>query len=94
MFFSIGQHEDLQNCIPFYTYLDNDTSELTFVYPLEEAVNASKERNTTLWIAILDGYDLTGEQKKLLEDRDLSLQKAANFDFDRYKCTFYKVVTR
>ena len=94
VFFSIGQHEDLQNCIPFYTYLDDDTSELTFVYPLEEAVNASKERNTTLWIAILDGYDLTGEQKKLLEDWDLSLQKAADFDFDRYKCTFYKVVTR
>ena len=41
--FCIGQHEELQNCIPFYTYLDSEGEELTFVYPLENAIETDRD---------------------------------------------------
>ena len=94
IFFSIGGHEEMQNCIPFYTYLDDATNELTFVYPIEEAIKASKERGTTLWISVLDGFSPSDEQQEALDARGLELQKAADFEFDRYRCGFYRVVER
>ena len=94
IFFSIGGHEEMQNCIPFYTYLDDATNELTFVYPIEEAIKASKERGTTLWISVLDGFSPSDEQQGALDARGLELQKAADFEFDRYRCGFYRVVER
>ncbi|MCR5672216.1 MAG: glycosyltransferase family 39 protein [Lachnospiraceae bacterium] len=94
VFFSIGGHEEMQNCIPFYTYLDEGTNELTFVYPIDEAIRVSKERGTTLWISVLEGFSPTGQQEEVLRGQGLTLQKVADFDFDRYKCSFFKVVTR
>ena len=91
VYFSIGGHEEMQNCIPFYTFLDPETAELTFVYPLEEAVKASKERGTTLWVSVLDGFAPSEEDLKIFNDNGLRMQKMADFDFDRYKCELYKV---
>ena len=89
--FCIGGHEEMENCIPFYTYLDKDAADLEFVYPLEEAVKTAGDRGTVLWIAVLDGYDISDEDGDILEKYGLKPEKAADFDFDRYKCALYKV---
>ncbi len=86
--FCIGGHEELQNCIPFYTYLDVDTAELTFIYPLDNAIKTADERGVTLWIAVLDGYSPSEEELTLLRENGLTLQKEADFEFDRYRCEF------
>ena len=90
-YYSIGGHEEMQNCIPFYTYLDRDTPELTFTTPLEEALILSEEEGTTLWISVLDGYSPSEDDSETLERYGASLEKMADFEFDRYKCEFYKV---
>ena len=87
--FCIGQHEELQNCIPFYTYLDSEGEELTFVYPLENAIETARDNGTVLWIAILEGYEPSDEQLRILKNNSLSLQKQADFEFDRYRCALY-----
>jgi hypothetical protein len=86
--FCIGGHEELENCIPFYTYLDVDTAELTFIYPLDNAIKTADERGVTLWIAVLDGYSPSEEELTLLRENGLTLQKEADFEFDRYRCEF------
>ena len=91
LFFEIGGHEEMQNCIPFYTMLDKETPELTFVYPLEEAVRKSEEGGHTLWISVLDGFEPSEDDRKILDENGLVLEKEADFEFDRYKCGFYKV---
>ena len=91
VYFSIGGHEEMQNCIPFYTYLDKQTAGLTFVYPLEEAIKESGQRGSTLWITVLDGYEPDEDQIRLLSDNGLSMIKMADFEFDRYKCEMYRV---
>ena len=80
----------MQNCIPFYTYLDPDTAELEFVYPLTEAVRVAEERGTTLWVSVLDGFTPSDEDMKILQDHGLLLDKKADFEFDRYRCGFYR----
>ena len=90
MYFSIGGHEEMQNCIPFYTYLDKETPELTFVYPLERAIEESEARGTVLWITVLDGYSPSGEDMDTLRRHGLSMVKSADFEFDRYKCEMYR----
>ena len=91
VYYSIGGHEEMQNCIPFYTYLDKNSPELEFVTPLEEAIITSKENGATLWISVLDGFEPSEDDGKTLEKYGLTLHKAADFQFDRYKCEFYKV---
>ncbi len=91
VYYSIGGHEEMQNCIPFYTYLDPDAAELTFVYPLEEAIRTADENGTTLWLSVLDGYEPSGEDMKMLEEHGLYMEKEADFEFDRYRCAFYRV---
>ena len=91
VYFSIGGHEEMQNCIPFYTYLDKDTAELEFVYPLEKAISVSRQRGTNLWITVLDGFTPSDEEQKELTDNGLTMEKMADFDFDRYKCEMYIV---
>ena len=90
VYYSIGGHEEMQNCIPFYTYLDKETPELEFVTPLEEAVLISQERGVTLWVSVLDGYEPSEDDLKTLEKYGLSLEKEANFEFDRYRCEMFK----
>ena len=82
----------MQNCIPFYTYLDKETPELEFVTPLEEAILISSERGVTLWISVLEGSSPSEDDMKTLEKYGLSLTKEADFEFDRYRCEMYKVV--
>ena len=88
----IGGHEEMENCIPFYTYVDRDTPELEFVYPLDNAISVSKERGSTLWIAVLDGFEMSPEDIEMLRGSGLTPDKAADFEFDRYKCELYKVI--
>ena len=90
--YTIGGHEELQNCIPFYTYVDDDTCELEFVYPLEEALRVSKERKTTLWIAVMEGSGPSEDDEEILQREGIVLSKEADFEFDRYKCEMYKAV--
>ncbi|MCR5302810.1 MAG: glycosyltransferase family 39 protein [Lachnospiraceae bacterium] len=94
IFFDIGGHEEMQNCIPFYTFVDSKTPDLSYVYPLERAIEASKESKTGLWISVMDGYELSEEDEETLKDNGLELQKMADFEFDRYRCGFYKAVER
>lgn len=91
IYYSIGGHEEMQNCIPFYTYIEKDTPDLTFEPSLETAIDMSDETGSTLWISVLDGYKPSEEDLALLSDRGLSMVKAADFEFDRYKCEMYKV---
>ena len=91
VYFSIGGHEEMQYCIPFYTYLDKQTAELTFVYPLEEAINEAQKRGSTLWITVLDGYRPDEEDMELLSSNGLSMTKMADFEFDRYRCEMFRV---
>ena len=90
VYYSIGGHEEMQNCIPFYTYLDKETPELEFVTPLEEAILISNERGSVLWISVLDGYEPSEDDMKTLEKYGLSLTKEADFEFDRYRCEMFK----
>ena len=92
IYFSIGGHEEMQNCIPFYTYLDKDTHDLTFVTPLETAVERSQEAGTTLWVSVLEGFAPADDDMKVLRDHGLTLKKEADFEFDRYRCEMYKVI--
>ena len=94
IFFDIGGHEEMQNCIPFYTYVDSKTPDLTVVFPLERAVEEMKKRGTVLWLSVLDGYEPSQEDLMILEENGLFMQKEADFDFDRYHCELYKVVER
>ena len=71
--------------------IDDMTPELSFVTPLEEAIITSKEKGTTLWISVLDGFAPSEDDIKTLERYSLSLEKAADFEFDRYRCEFYRV---
>jgi len=89
VFFGIGGHEEMENCIPFLSLL-GEGNDLTFVYPLDNAIKTAKDANVTLWISVLDGYEVSDEEKALLEAGGLTLQKAADFDFDRYSCTLYR----
>ena len=91
VYYSIGGHEEMQNCIPFYTYLDSKTCELTFVTPLEEAIITAEDTGVTLWISVLDGYSPSEDDVKTLEKYGLKMQKQADFEFDRYKCEMYRV---
>jgi len=91
IYYSIGGHEEMQNCIPFYTYLDAATPDLTFIHPLKEAVKTASDNKTTLWITVLDGYDPTDEESQVLRENGLSMEKMADFEFDRYRCEMYKV---
>ncbi len=91
VYYSIGGHEEMQNCIPFYTYLDEQTAELTFVYPLEAAIKEADNRNSALWITVLDGFEPGDEDRQLLLSYGLSMTKMADFEFDRYKCEMYRV---
>ncbi len=92
VFFSIGGHEEMENCIPFYTFVDDKTPELEFVTPLEDAVTLSEDRGTTLWITVLEGSEPAEDDLKALSDHSLKMEKAADFSFDRYKCEMYKVI--
>lgn len=94
LYYSIGGHEEMQNCIPFYTYLDKDGAELTFMTPLEEAVIMSQKNGTTLWISVLDGFEPSEDDLLTLDRYGLGMEKEAEFEFDRYRCDFYKVLQR
>ena len=91
VYYSIGGHEEMQNCIPFYTYLDSKTCELTFVTPLEEAIITAEDTGVTLWISVLDGYSPSEDDVRTLEKYGLKMKKEADFEFDRYKCEMYRV---
>ena len=92
VYYSIGGHEEMQNCIPFYTYLDKDSAELEFSSSLEAAINLSNERGSTVWVSVLDGYEPSEKDLAILREKGLSLEKSADFEFDRYKCEFFKVI--
>ena len=89
--YCIGGHEEMQNCIPFYTYLDKDTPELTFVHPLESAIEEARRRGTVLWVSVLDGCSPTEDETEVIKDNGLSMVKMADLEFDRYKSELYKV---
>ncbi len=90
IYYSIGGHEEMQNCIPFYTYLDAQTPELSFVYPLEEAIKESEEKGTSLWISVLEGSEPSREDMEIFDKYGITLEKKADFSFDRYRCEMYK----
>ncbi len=90
VYVSIGGHEEMQNCIPFYTYLDSECAELEFVSSLEPAIKRAKERGSTLWISVLENSAVPGEDEEILKEYGLKMRKMADFEFDRYRCEFYK----
>lgn len=90
LFFDIGGHEEMQNCIPFLS-LVSDGPELTYMYPLEDALAAAKANDVTLWISVLDGYEADYEQKMLIEVYGYTPTKVSDFEFDRYKCELYRL---
>ena len=91
VYYSIGGHEEMQNCIPFYTYIEKDTPDLTFEPSLDKAIEMSDELGSTLWVSVLDGFSPSVDDLRTLADKGLSMIKAADFEFDRYKCEMYKV---
>ena len=91
VYYSIGGHEEMQNCIPFYTYLDEDQPELEFVSSLDVAIERAKERNSTVWVSVLEGFEPSGEDLEILDRNGFIMQKASDFEFDRYRCEFYRL---
>ncbi len=89
--FCIGGHEEMENCIPFYTYLDDATPDITFVPTLENAIDTAQRNNATLWVAVFEGAAPSDEDQAVLDARGLRITKAADFLFDRYECEFCKV---
>lgn len=91
-YYSISEDEDMQNCIPFYTILDDETPDLEYIDNIEDAIKTAKKRGTDTWVTVIDGHEIPQEDLAVLIKNNKSLEKEADFDFDRYKCTFYKVV--
>lgn len=93
IFFGLGGHEEMDNCIPFLSILANNDAPLTYVYPLDNALQtASQNQDITLWISVLDGFEPTADDYLLLNQYGYELEKASDFDFDRYKCVLYRAV--
>lgn len=93
VFFGIGGHEEMENCIPFLSLLGGENS-LTYVYPLENALRTASENDVTLWISVLDGYSVSNLENELIDSFGYKLNSVAIFEFDRYKCTLYKAVPK
>lgn len=93
IFFGIGGHEEMENCIPFLSKVSNG-AELTFVYPLDNALETARNNNVNLWISVLDEYDVSPEEAGLIDAYGYELIKQTDFEFDRYKCELYKAVLK
>lgn len=95
IFLGLGGHEEMENCIPFLSLLNKDGASLTCVYTLESGLDklkGSDDNEMTLWISFFDDYALSSEDTALLESYGYQLEKASDFEFDRYECELYKTV--
>lgn len=92
-FLGLGGHEELENCIPFYSMVDKDTPELKVVYSLAEGMEyLSEHPENTLFIGVMPDYELSVEDARMIEAAGRNLQYVSDFDFDRYVCEFYSVI--
>lgn len=89
VFYKVEDYEELQYCIPFYTIIACDF-QMDCKYVLEDAISYKLDNpDTTLWIVVKDGFDVSDEDLEKLKDNNLSLIYDTDFDFDRYKCKVY-----
>lgn len=91
-FLGLGGHEELENCIPFYSMVDKDTPELTVVRSPEKALDYLEENpQNAVFIGVFPDYDFSGEDEKMLSEMGIKPEKIADFDFDRYTCEIYRI---
>lgn len=93
IFYGFGGHEEMENCIPFLSLL-GEGNDLTFVYPLDNALETANKLNVTLWISIIDNYELSSEEKAMIDNAGYDIEEASDFKFDRYDCKLYKLVRK
>ena len=92
VFLGLGGHEELENCIPFYSMVDEDTPELRTVYSLKEGIEFLKVYSyNQMIIGVFEDYEFTDLDLQLIEQAGLELEKLGDCDFDRYTCELYIV---
>lgn len=91
-FLGLGGHEELENCIPFYSMVDKDTKELQVVRSLDKALAYLEEHpENTVFIGVFPDYEFTGEDISNMSLHGVNPEKIADFDFDRYTCELYRI---
>lgn len=90
-FLTVERHEELQFCIPFYSILAG-VPDVHYEAEMQQAIQRYKDfPDSSLWIVVQDGYEISKEDLDKLSNAGLSVEYAAGFDFDRYLCDVYKV---
>ena len=92
VFLGLGGHEELENCIPFYSMADKDTPELGVVYSLGEGL-AYLDQNpgSTLFVGVMPDYEFSSQDEEMLNFANGKIEKISEFEFDRYVCDFYAI---
>lgn len=80
--YTIEDNEEMAFCLPFYD------EGLTNYEELDEAVEASKENDSDLWLTVIDYSDYDFKE---LEDNNLSAEFIDTYSFDRYTFDMYKI---
>lgn len=89
--YTVEDSEELAYCLPFYEIIANEDEGLINYEVLTDAVYAAKQSSSVLWIAVMDNKDLSDSDIETLKQNGLSPRFVKNFDFDRYKCSLYRV---
>lgn len=91
IFYGLGGHEEMDNCIPFYSLLNDKHAPLSYVYPLDNALNTAASENRGIWVSTFEDYEPSAEELQLIEDYGYKLGEPVDFVFDRYRCKLYKL---
>lgn len=91
IFFGLGGHEEMDNCIPFYSLLNDKHSPLSYVYPLENALRTASEEGRGLWISTFEDYVPSEAELQMINSYGYSMVEKASFKFDRYSCKLFKL---
>lgn len=82
--YTIEDNEEMAFCLPFYE------EDLTNYEDLNEAVNAAKANNSTLWLSVID-YDYSDYDFSELDNYNYSPEYIDEFTFDRYTIKLYRL---
>lgn len=80
--YTIEDNEEMAFCLPFYE------ERLTNYEDIDEAISASINNNSTIWLSVIDYADYDFKE---LEDYGYRAEPAGEYTFDRYTISLYKL---
>lgn len=81
--YTLEDNEEMAFCLPFYE------ENLTNFENLKEAIRASENNNSDIFVSVIDYYDYDFEE---IKDLGYTPEYEGNFSFDRYNVDLYKLV--